>query len=160
MRKLLAAVLAATLMLCSAVAEEIAFLRVEFPQGFSLELPADWVQYPVAEEDAQAGVLHLLGDASGEKVLYIEAIQAQYADVQALLQAAQAAPGLENTGIYAFGGVEFVIVDLPEENLSGCLTLLHGQTMAFLFHPLADSDFMMEAAKIMESYVEISQAEE
>ena len=123
-----------------------------FEEGFSLTLPEGWVSYPVSDEDRDGGVRYALGDGTGARNLYIQFTDTTAGDVAALSEAVEATDGLNKTGDLNFGGVDFVAFIDATQNASCCATLLDGALMTFVFTPQTDSDFMLTASRVMESF--------
>jgi len=123
-----------------------------FEEGFGLTLPDGWVSYPVSDEDREAGVRYALGDGSGARNLFIQFAETAIGDVDDLSEAVEGTDGLNKTGDLTFGGVDFVAFIDATQNASCCATLLDGELMTFVFTPQTDSDFMLTASRVMESF--------
>ena len=123
-----------------------------FEEGFSLTLPEGWVSYAVSDLDRAGGVRYALGDGSGERSLYIQFTDTSIKDVGALSEAVEATDGLNQTGDLNFGGVDFVAFIDATQNASSCATILNGMLTVFVFTPQTDSDFMLTASRVMESF--------
>lgn len=126
-----------------------------FEEGFGLSVPEGWVSYPVAEEDAAAGVRYALGDGKGENFLYIQAQPTLLEDVGALSERIEADERLSRTGDLVFGGTPFVAFIDEARGVSGCATLWRGELVIFLFTPQSDSAFMMTATELMETFTTV-----
>ena len=146
MKRWICLLLALALPAACACAEGAAF-TLRFDEGFSLRLPAGWVSYPAEG----AGVRYALGDGTGGRYLYILAQDAPFEDFDAL-QAAVAEGGREPTGALDMKGQPFAAFIAPDLNASGCATLLGGELITFLFTPQSDSEYMLAAAQIMDSF--------
>ena len=125
---------------------------VWFEEGFGLNLPDGWVSYPVSDTDRHAGVRYALGDGSGERYLYIQALPTRLTDPVALSDEIEQSTELSLTGDLEFGGVPFSAFIDEMQNVSGCATLWGGEIVMFLFTPQSDSAYMMQATEIMESF--------
>lgn len=126
--------------------------QVWFEEGFGLTFPGGWVSYPVAEEDRESGVRYALGDGTGERSLYIQFKPTGAADVTALSEAVENTESLSKTGDLSFGGTNFVTFIDARQNASCCATIWGGEMLAFVFTPQSDSDFMLTASRLMESF--------
>ena len=133
-------------------AAEPTYLTLAFEDGFSLELPADWLHYEVSDEMAQSGVLYCLSDASGERWLYIQSWITDCTDVNALCALIQETSQPQTSGVYDFNGTQFVVYDLTDADVSCCAALLNGRVLNFVFTPQSDSDFMVIAAQIIGTF--------
>lgn len=150
MKKFLCALLCLTLLCGLALAEDT--LRLGFSEGFSLELPADWLHYDVSEEMAEQGVLYCLSDASAERWLYIQSWESDCENTDALLSLVNSQSAPVSSGKYSFNGSEFVVYDLEEGDVSCCATLLNGNILNFVFTPQSDPDFMVVAAQVIGTF--------
>ena len=133
-------------------APEQSSVTLAFEDGFSLELPADWLHYEVSDEMAQSGVLYCLSDAAGERWLYIQSWTTDCADIHALCTLIQQTAQPQTSGVYEFNGTQFVVYDLTDEDVSCCAALLNGRVLNFVFTPQSDSDFMVIAARIIGTF--------
>ena len=122
-----------------------------FEEGFSLTLPEGWVSYPVSDEDRDGGLRYALGDGSGRN-LYIQFAETSIGDAEGLSEAVENTEGLNRTGDLSFGGVDFVAFIDALQNASCCATILNGEMLTFVFTPQTDSDFMLTASRVMESF--------
>ena len=127
-------------------------VTLAFEDGFSLELPADWLHYEVSDEMAQSGVLYCLSDAAAERWLYIQSWTTDCADIHALCALIQQTAQPQTSGVYEFNGTQFVVYDLTEGNVSCCAALLGDRVLNFVFTPQSDSDFMVIAARIIGTF--------
>ena len=127
-------------------------VTLAFEDGFSLELPADWLHYEVSDEMAQSGVLYCLSDAAGERWLYIQSWTTDCADIHALCTLIQQTAQPQTSGVYEFNGTQFVVYDLTEGDVSCCAALLGDRVLNFVFTPQSDSDFMVIAARIIGTF--------
>lgn len=145
--------LAALMMICTfALAELESPVRLGFEEGFSLELPEGWRYYDVNEQMAEAGVLYCLSDAEGARWLYIQSWESDCADADRLLGLVNASASPVNSGKYTFNGVDFVVYDLKEGDVSCCATLMNGSILNFVFTPQSDSAFMATAAQVIGTF--------
>ena len=126
-----------------------------FEEGFSLELPAGWVSYPVSEAEAGTGLRYALGDGTGAHFLYVQAQPAASADMAALARMIEDDAGKQMTGELNFGGRPFVAFIDVDNDLSGCSTVRNGEILSFLFVPRGDANYMMTATSLMETFTEM-----
>lgn len=133
-------------------AAEPTYLTLAFEDGFSLELPADWLHYEVSDEMAQSGVLYCLSDAAANRWLYIQSWITDCADIDALCALIQETAQPQTSGVYEFNGTQFVVYDLTDEDVSCCAALLNDRVLNFVFTPQSDSDFMVIAARIIGTF--------
>ena len=127
-------------------------VTLAFEDGFSLELPADWLHYEVSDEMAQSGVLYCLSDAAANRWLYIQSWSTDCADVDALCALIRETAQPQTSGVYEFNGTQFVVYDLTDEDVSCCAALLNDRVLNFVFTPQSDSDFMVIAARIIGTF--------
>lgn len=153
MKKWICAVLALCLCALCALAETGDTYTVWFEDAFSLNLPEGWVSYPVAEEDARAGILYALGDESGERLLYIQRQTVTTLDsFDALKGVLEAREDCDKVQELDLNGQAFASFIMAGENVSGCATLLGGDVLTFLFQPQDNADYIMQVTEIMESF--------
>ena len=126
--------------------------RVWFEEGFGLLVPEGWVSYPVAPEDAEAGIRYALGDGSNERFLYIQITETALLDTDELGEAVTREDGLTKSGDLTFDDTRFVAFIDDANNLSCCATVWDGRLVTFMFTPQTDSDFMLTATRLMESF--------
>ena len=140
--------LAAALCLCAAVAlAGTERFTLRFDEGFTLSLPEGWVSYPAGE----GPIRYTLGSGDGTRFLYI-LIQPTRIDSFDALRAAIEANGVcDSISPLELNGRAFAAFIAPALNASGCATFRDGQLITLLFTPRDDSEFMLEAAKIMAS---------
>ena len=127
-------------------------VTLAFEDGFSLELPADWLHYEVSDEMAQSGVLYCLSDAAANRWLYIQSWSTDCADIDALCALIRETAQPQTSGVYEFNGTQFVVYDLTDEDVSCCAALLNDRVLNFVFTPQSDSDFMVIAARIIGTF--------
>lgn len=123
-----------------------------FEEGFGLTLPGGWVSYSLSDEDRESGIRYALGDGTGARNLYIQFKAVSVADIAALSEAVENTEGLSKTGDLTFGDTGFVTFIDARQNASCCATLWNDDMLAFVFTPQSDSDFMLTASRIMESF--------
>ena len=138
----------ALLVACACAGAEGDAFTLRFDEGFSLRLPRGWVSYPAQGE----GVRYALGDGTGNRYLYILAQAAPFEDFDALQAAIAGKGGRESTGALDMNGQPFAAFIAPDLNASGCATLLGDELITFLFTPQSDSEYMLAAAQIMDSF--------
>ncbi|MBQ8506785.1 MAG: hypothetical protein IJ466_05085 [Clostridia bacterium] len=148
MKRLLCALMA--LLLLSSCA--LASVRVGFEDGFTLELPDGWLHYSLTPEMSQQGVLYCLSDAEAARFLYIQLWNSECEDLDELNSLIAEIARPDSSGMYSFGGTDFIVYDLPEGDVSCCAALLGNKVYNFVFTPQSDSAFMVTAAQIMSSF--------
>ncbi len=126
-------------------------VRMGFEDGFCLDLPGDWQYYPVDDEMAAEGVTYCLSDANASRWLYIQHWGGACADAAELHELVIETEAPKYSGIYSFNGLDCVVYDLADEDISCCCTLIDGRIINFMFTPQSDSVFMQLAAEIMAS---------
>lgn len=157
MKKRILALLGAALLALlplTALAEAAETVTVPFEDGFALDLPADWLFYPVPEADAAAGLVYLLSDAEGAHFLCISRAETE---AETLEDLAGALRGYE--GVTAPDG-DSPFVTYTAGDGAGAAALLDGAAWSFLF-PAAkdDPDFQALAGEILASFA-LTPAEE
>ena len=95
---------------------------------------------------------YILGDGTGSRYLYIQFRPASYEDMTQLAAALDAHESYQKTGELTFNGQSFLAFIDAAQNVSGCMTLFDGQLLAFIFHPQDDSEYMLLAAEIMNTF--------
>lgn len=130
-----------------------------FEEGFALELPECWKCYAPDAEMRENDVSYCLSDADGARWLYIQRWASDRADIEALNQQIEQKAQPRTSGVYNYNGVDFVVYDLAEGDVSCCATLLNGDVLNFAFTPQSDREYMLIAIKIMGSFAIISDAE-
>ena len=148
LKKLACILLALTCILGCACAETV---RMGFEDGFCLDLPKDWQYYPVDDEMAAQGVTYCLSDASSACWLYIQHWGGECDTVEELHQIILETEAPRFSGIYSFNGIECVVYDLEDEDISCCSAIIDGRIINFMFTPQSDSAYMQLAAEIMGS---------
>ena len=149
MKRLFCLALCLALMLAAlpALADGAEQFTLRFPEGFSLSLPSGWVSYPVDD----ATIRYALGDGAG-RYMYILAQPSPCDSYEAVRAAIDAREDLGKTSPLEMNGQPFAAFIVPGLNASGCATLLGDELVTFLFTPQDDSQFMLDAARIMASY--------
>lgn len=130
-----------------------------FEEGFALELPEGWKCYAPDAEMRENDVSYCLSDADGARWLYIQRWTSDRADIEALNRQIEQEAQPRTSGVYNYNGVDFVVYDLAEGDVSCCATLLNGDVLNFAFTPQSDREYMLIAIKIMGSFAIISDAE-
>ena len=123
-----------------------------FEEGFGLSLPEGWVSYQVSAEDSAAGMRYALGDATGNRYLYVNLTPTDLKDMDALTEAVDFSEDYTRTGSLTFGGQSFVTFINSLGNASCAATLWGGDLLVFAFTPQSDLDYMMDASRIMETF--------
>ena len=85
-------------------------------------------------------------------MLYIQFKPTRMTDIDALTEAVESTDGLDKTGTLTFGGTDFVAFIDARQNASCCATLWGDELAVFAFTPQTDSDFMLTASQLMESF--------
>ena len=151
MKKLLLCLAAFTLLCAFALAEApFETINVTFEDGFSVMLPADWVSYAVPEELRSSGILYCLGSPDGSRLMYIQMRETDLESSDALELAMAAEKGVTLTGASSDNG--FMLYSFRRVDASGCVALHEGNLINLMFSPKSDSDNMMIAAMVMESF--------
>ena len=122
-----------------------------FEDGFSLSIPEGWVSYPSGDA-GEPDIRYVLGDADGSRYMYIQRRATALEDIDALDAALTAHESYEKTGELRFNGQTFLAFIAADLNASGCMTILDGHLLTFIFTPQTDSDYMLLAAEIMDSF--------
>lgn len=154
MKKIICLLLLALLAAMPALAQEEKMFTLWFEEGFSLNLPEGWVSYPVDETASENDIRYILGDAYGARYLYILHRESTHTTMESLDAALAAHETYEKTGDLTFNGQKFLAFIDPNQNISGCMTLLDGDLLTFIFTPQNDSDYMLLAASIMNCYAQ------
>ncbi len=126
-------------------------VRMGFEDGFCLDLPRDWQYYPVDDEMAAQGVTYCLSDASAACWLYIQHWGGDCATIDELHTLVLETEAPRYAGVYDFNGLDCVVYDLADEDISCCCALIDGRIINFMFTPQSNGDFMQLAAEIMAS---------
>lgn len=113
---------------------------VEFQDGFKLYLPTNWTQYPITDEQKNAGALYLAYDASLESSPYIEV---DWADSQGYTTLDELAADLTAAGYSVddkvlVNGIECISYSNTTDNMSG-LMFFHPQSTDYVFVVIAGS---------------------
>jgi len=152
MKKIFCLLLMLMLAAMPAMAQGSEMFSLWFEEGFCLHLPEGWMSHPVDETSAEKDIRYILGDSEGSRYLYILIRESVHPSMQALDAALAAHETYEKTGDLIFNGQQFLAFIDPTQNISGCMTLLDGDLLSFIFTPQDDSDYMLLAASIMNCY--------
>lgn len=152
MKKIICLLLLIILSAMPAIAQEEKMFTLWFEEGFSLNLPEGWVSHPVGAAALEGDIRYILGDAEGARYLYILYRESTHTAMESLDAALAAHETYEKTGDLTFNGQKFLAFIDPNQNISGCMTLLDGNLLTFIFTPQNDSDYMLLAASIMNHY--------
>lgn len=152
MKKLLCVLLLVCLCVPAALSEAADTIRLRFEDGFSLSLPQGWVRYEVSEADAAEGLRYILGDGHGERFLYIRRQATDLSDMDALRAEIDARPDCSRSSALDLNGQDFASFIIPDLNASGCVTLIDGELLSFLFTPQDSKEYMLLVAEIMASF--------
>lgn len=126
-----------------------------FEEGFALDFPEGWVSYPVDEQTREGDIRYILSDGNAQRYMYL-LYRSTTCETMSQLEAAIAADeSYEKTGDLVFDGQSFIAFALAGQDVSGCMTLHNGHLLAFLYSPQSDSEYMMLAAAIMDTYQSI-----
>jgi len=152
MKKLLC-IISAMLLLCfCASAQEADTFTLWFEEGFSLDLPQGWVSYPTDASAQLSDIRYILSDSEAQRYMYIMYRPTTFADIAALDSAVAADEAFDKTGDLVFDGCSFIAFAMPGQDLSGCMTLHDGHLLTFVYSPQSDSEYMMLAASIMDTF--------
>lgn len=124
-----------------------------FEEDFSLNLPEGWVSYPASGEN---DLRYILGNSEGTRHMYIFSRPTTYESIDALNAAVVADSSYEKTGDLVFDGHSFIAFAMPGQDVSGCMTLHDGDLLTFVYTPRSDSEYMMLAASIMDTFNSIA----
>ena len=127
-------------------------VRLEFEDGFSLSIPADWVSYEVAPELQEQGYLYCLGSQDGARLMYVQLWPSSCADLNELQSQLETRDDIILRPTGSEEESPFLLYNFAEGDCSGCMTLLDGNVLNLLFTPQSDADNMLIAATVMESY--------
>lgn len=156
MKKLICLILMLLVLAPCAFAQSAGSFTLWFEEGFSLDLPEGWVSYPADEAAQSSDIRYILGDNESSRYMYILYRPTTYEDI-ALLDAAIASDAAyEKTGDLMFNGQSFIAFAMPGQDASGCMTLHDGHLLTFVYTPQSDSDYMMLAASIMDTFNSIA----
>ena len=123
-----------------------------FDAGFALRLPDGWKCYEPDEEMQRNDILYCLSNADGTCWLYIQQWSSNCADIESLKTEIAQKAEPRTSGVYTYNGVDFVVYDLDEGDVSCCATLLNGEVINFAFTPQSDRDYMLTAIDIIGSF--------
>lgn len=127
-----------------------------FEEGFSLDLPEGWVAYPADEESKDNDIRYILGNGEATRYMYILYRPTTFADMAELGITIATDDRYEKTGDLVFDGYSFIAFALPGQDVSGCMTLHEGNLLIFAYNPQSDSEYMMLAASIMDTFNSIA----
>jgi len=156
MKKLICMLLALLILSCPVIAQSAETFTLWFDEDFSLDLPSDWVSYPVSAGDKANDIRYILGNSEGTRHMYILSRPTVYSSIEALNEAVAADEIFEKTGDLVFDGYSFIAFALPGQDVSGCMTLHNGNLLTFVYSPQSDSEYMMLAASIMDTFRSIA----
>ena len=154
MKKMICCILA-LLTICAAALGEMPYetVRLDFEDGFSLLLPADWVSYEVPGELSEQGFLYCLGSADGAQLMYVQRWSTGCSDLDELKADLELRDEISlGSNLESASGAPFLMYSFTEADCSGCMTLLDGDVLNLLFLPQSDDDAMLIAANVMDSY--------
>ena len=131
-------------------------VRMDFEDGFSLELPSQWVTFEVPDVLSDQGIAYMLGTPDAARVVYIQLWNTQYESLDALRADLSKREDIDLPAAQEDGS--FLIYNFTGQDTSGCLTLHNDHVLNLMFKPQSDPDGMAIAAKIMESckWVEVN----
>lgn len=146
-------ILLSMLMLGSFALAEDGFntVKVTFEDGFSLDIPSDWVRYELTDDLVELGYLYCLGSADGERLMYIQRGNTNCTDIDALRTLLE---GRDEIILRTEDAADsaFLTYNFANQDASGSATLLDGTILNLIFLPQSDADNMLIAATILESY--------
>ena len=153
MKRILCCLIAILMLSVTALSETSAnTVRLEFENGFSLSLPSDWGSFAVSPELKEAGFIYCLGSADAAQLMYIQNLEGEYANFDALQAVFETRPEIVlRSTVEAASGRPFLLYNFAEEDCSGCAALYEGSVINLLFMPRSDADFMLTAAAIIDS---------
>lgn len=157
MKKLFCLILMMLLVIApAALAQNSGSFTLWFEEGFSLNLPEGWNSYPVDEAARSSDIHYILGDSTASRYMYILYRPTTYEDIAQLDAAISADESYEKTGDLVFNAHSFIAFSMPGQDTSGCMTLHEGNLLTFVYTPQSDSDYMMLAASIMDTFNSIA----
>lgn len=156
MKKILCTIIAMLMLCVCASAQEADAFTIWFEEGFSLDLPQGWVSYPADNNAQLSDIRYILSDGDGDRYMYILYRPTTYTDIAALDTAVAADPAFEKTGDLVFDGHSFIAFAMPGQDSSGCMTLHNGHLLTFVYTPQSDSEYMMLAASVMDTFRSIA----
>jgi len=152
MKRMFCLLLILLMAVAPAMAQSDEMFTLWFEEGFCLELPKGWASYPVDEVSAASDIRYILGDGESSRHLYILVRESTHSTMESLDAALSAHESYQKTGDLTFCGQQFLAFIDSAQNISGCMTLLDGDLLTFIFTPQDDSDYMLLAASIMNCY--------
>lgn len=152
MKKLVCLLMMIMMLLPAAFAQEADTFTLWFEDGFAIDLPEGWVCYPIDAAAEEADIRYILGNGEGTRYMYIQYRATTLEDTAQLSAAIEGQSGYEKTGELTFGGQTFLAYGIPAENLSGCMTILNDHLLTFIYSPQSDSEYMLQAAEIMDTF--------
>lgn len=155
MKKTVAALLSLCLLLAVGLAAaETVSIEIDYEgayipiggYGFSLYLPADWAIFEPVD-----GAPFFAGEAAGERVLWLEAVDAGGQTLEEVLVELEGADAYDNVREMFFGGVPFVTY--AGDELFGAVTVTAGGESLLLlkFAPAGDEAYYDLAMQILAS---------
>lgn len=156
MKKLICLILMLLIIAPATLAQSADDFTLWFEEGFSLDFPEGWVSYPVDETARENDIRYILGNGEATRYMYILYRPTTYADVAELDIAVAMDEAFEKTGNLVFDGRSFIAFAMPGQDVSGCMTLHDGHLLTFVYNPQSDSDYMMLAASIMDTFKSVA----
>ena len=126
-------------------------VRVDFEDGFSLTVPADWVSFEANGEALEHGILYVLGSADGARQMYVQQWDTQYETLSQLEEALRERDDLQLLNPESIGSNAFLMYGFTDRDCTGCLTVHSGTVLNLMFAPQSDAEFMAIVATIMDS---------
>lgn len=126
--------------------------RQKFDHGYAISLPDGWLYYEITDEMAEKGVVYALSCEDGTRQIFIQEWKTDCTDIESLNTLIQEKTVPQSSGVHEFNGTSFVIYDLPSEDVSCAAALMNGKVLNIIFAPQSDSEFMVTAARIMQSF--------
>lgn len=147
MKRLICFLLALMLLIPAAFAEESAYVtrEVAFEDGFTLEIPSDWVSYTLDPALADSGFIYCLGSEDGERLMYIQRWSTSLTTLDELRASLGTREEIELHESDA-SAADFIFYSFTGADASGCMTLFDDTVLNFIFLPQSDPSTMLIAA--------------
>lgn len=148
MKKLLCLLLALISLIPAAFAEESAYVtrKVAFEDGFTLEIPSDWVCYALDPSLADSGFAYCLGSTDGKRMMYIQRWPSDQNTLDALRTTIENREEITLNESDISDDSNFVFYSFNDADACGCMTLYEDTVLNFIFMPQSDPSTMLIAA--------------
>ena len=148
MKRLLCLLLTLMLLIPAALCEDAAYVtrKVAFEDGFTLEIPSDWVSFALDPALTDSGFIYCLGSADAEKLMYIQRWPADASTLDELRASIEDREEIKLHESDASADGDFIFYSFVDSDASGCMTLFDGAVLNFIFQPQSDPSTMLIAA--------------